>query len=115
MKSFLIAALLLTFPALSKADESKAESKVGSDGSSSSKTKTEKTAADGSKVKKETAHDRKADGTGEAKSETTTKDPVTGAESKSKKKTTKTKRQLRGTVMVHSTNMAAVRAMLPYA
>jgi large subunit ribosomal protein L35 len=31
------------------------------------------------------------------------------------KKTTKTKRQLRGTVMVHSTNMAAVRAMLPYA
>ena len=29
------------------------------------------------------------------------------------KKTTKTKRQLRGTVMVHSTNMAAVRAMLP--
>ena len=47
MKSFLIAALLLTFPALSNADESKAESKVGSDGSSSSKTKTEKTAADG--------------------------------------------------------------------
>ncbi len=31
------------------------------------------------------------------------------------KKTTKTKRQLRGTVMLHSTNMAAVRAMLPYA
>ena len=31
------------------------------------------------------------------------------------KKTTKNKRQLRGTVMVHSTNMAAVRAMLPYA
>lgn len=31
------------------------------------------------------------------------------------KKTTKNKRQLRGTTMVHSTNMASVRAMLPYA
>ena len=31
------------------------------------------------------------------------------------KKTTKNKRQLRGTVHVHSTNMAGVRAMLPYA
>ena len=31
------------------------------------------------------------------------------------KKTTKTKRQLRGTVEVHATNMASVRAMLPYA
>ncbi len=31
------------------------------------------------------------------------------------KKTTKNKRQLRGTVGVHSTNMASVKAMLPYA
>ena len=31
------------------------------------------------------------------------------------KKTTKNKRQLRGTVMVHESNMASVRAMLPYA
>ena len=31
------------------------------------------------------------------------------------KKTTKTKRQLRGTVMVHETNMASVRATMPYA
>ena len=31
------------------------------------------------------------------------------------KKTTKNKRQLRGTVEVHATNMASVRAMLPYA
>ncbi|RQO73094.1 50S ribosomal protein L35 [Aquitalea sp. FJL05] len=31
------------------------------------------------------------------------------------KKTTKNKRQLRGTTMVHATNMASVRAMLPYA
>ena len=31
------------------------------------------------------------------------------------KKTTKNKRQLRGTVTVHETNMASVRAMLPYA
>ena len=31
------------------------------------------------------------------------------------KKTTKNKRQLRGTVLVHETNMRAVRAMLPYA
>ena len=31
------------------------------------------------------------------------------------KKTTKNKRQLRGTTMVHPTNMASVRAMLPYA
>lgn len=31
------------------------------------------------------------------------------------KKTTKNKRQLRGTAMVHSTNEASVRAMLPYA
>lgn len=30
-------------------------------------------------------------------------------------KTTKTKRQLRGTSEVHSTNAASVRAMLPYA
>ncbi|MDP1942068.1 MAG: 50S ribosomal protein L35, partial [Gallionella sp.] len=30
-------------------------------------------------------------------------------------KTTKTKRQLRGTTEVHSTNTAAVRRMLPYA
>ncbi|XZG69785.1 50S ribosomal protein L35 [Chitinibacteraceae bacterium HSL-7] len=31
------------------------------------------------------------------------------------KKTTKNKRQLRGTLQVHATNMAHVRAMLPYA
>ena len=31
------------------------------------------------------------------------------------KKTTKNTRQLRGTVMVHESNMASVRAMLPYA
>jgi large subunit ribosomal protein L35 len=31
------------------------------------------------------------------------------------KKSTKTKRQLRGTAEVHSTNTASVRAMLPYA
>ncbi|MBB5017789.1 MULTISPECIES: 50S ribosomal protein L35 [Chitinivorax] len=31
------------------------------------------------------------------------------------KKTTKNKRQLRGTTMVHPTNMGHVRAMLPYA
>jgi len=31
------------------------------------------------------------------------------------KKTTKNKRQLRGTVLVHPTNMASVSAMLPYA
>ena len=31
------------------------------------------------------------------------------------KKTTKNKRQLRGTTGVHSTNEASVRAMLPYA
>lgn len=31
------------------------------------------------------------------------------------KKTTKNKRQLRGTQNVHSTNIAQVRAMLPYA
>ena len=31
------------------------------------------------------------------------------------KNTTKTKRQLRGTVMVHASDMASVRAMLPYA
>lgn len=31
------------------------------------------------------------------------------------KKTTKNKRQLRGAVNVHSTNVASVRAMLPYA
>ncbi|NDV11857.1 MULTISPECIES: 50S ribosomal protein L35 [Crenobacter] len=31
------------------------------------------------------------------------------------KKTTKNKRQLRGTTMVDATNMASVRAMLPYA
>ena len=31
------------------------------------------------------------------------------------KKTTKNKRQLRGTTDVHSTNAAAVRAMMPYA
>ncbi len=30
-------------------------------------------------------------------------------------KTTKTKRQLRGTAEVHSTNAAAVRRMMPYA
>ncbi len=30
------------------------------------------------------------------------------------KKTTKNKRQLRGTVTVHATNMDSVRAMLPY-
>ncbi|MFC4161192.1 50S ribosomal protein L35 [Chitinimonas lacunae] len=30
------------------------------------------------------------------------------------KKTTKNKRQLRGTTMVHPTNMVSVRAMLPY-
>ncbi len=30
-------------------------------------------------------------------------------------KTTKTKRQLRGTAEVHSTNTASVRAMMPYA
>ena len=30
-------------------------------------------------------------------------------------KTTKTKRQLRGTAEVHSTNAASVRRMLPYA
>jgi len=30
-------------------------------------------------------------------------------------KTTKNKRQLRGTTMVHATNMASVRAMMPYA
>ncbi|MEQ1674070.1 MAG: 50S ribosomal protein L35 [Candidatus Nitrotoga sp.] len=30
------------------------------------------------------------------------------------KKTTKTKRQLRGTTGVHATNMASVRAMMPY-
>jgi large subunit ribosomal protein L35 len=30
-------------------------------------------------------------------------------------KTTKTKRQLRGTTEVHSTNVASVRRMLPYA
>ena len=31
------------------------------------------------------------------------------------KKTTKTKRQLRGTSMVDATNMKSVRAMMPYA
>ncbi|QWT46025.1 50S ribosomal protein L35 [Azospira inquinata] len=31
------------------------------------------------------------------------------------KKTTKSKRQLRGMETVHETNMAAVRAMMPYA
>ncbi len=31
------------------------------------------------------------------------------------KKTTKTKRQLRGTTEVHATNAASVRAMMPYA
>jgi large subunit ribosomal protein L35 len=31
------------------------------------------------------------------------------------KKTTKSKRQLRGTAEVHSSNAASVRAMLPYA
>ena len=31
------------------------------------------------------------------------------------KKTTKNKRQLRGTVEVHATNMASIRAMMPYA
>jgi large subunit ribosomal protein L35 len=31
------------------------------------------------------------------------------------KKTTKNKRQLRGTAEVHSTNTASVRAMMPYA
>ena len=31
------------------------------------------------------------------------------------KKTTKNKRQLRGTAEIHPTNMAAVRSMLPYA
>ncbi len=31
------------------------------------------------------------------------------------KKTTKTKRQLRGTAEVHATNKASVRAMMPYA
>ncbi|MTD32653.1 50S ribosomal protein L35 [Paludibacterium denitrificans] len=31
------------------------------------------------------------------------------------KKTTKSKRQLRGTTLVHATNMASVRAMMPYA
>ena len=31
------------------------------------------------------------------------------------KKTTKTKRQLRGTTGVHATNMKSVKAMLPYA
>ena len=31
------------------------------------------------------------------------------------KKTTKHKRQLRGTTGVHSTNVASVRAMMPYA
>ena len=31
------------------------------------------------------------------------------------KKTTKNKRQLRGTTGVHSTNVASVRAMMPYA
>jgi large subunit ribosomal protein L35 len=30
------------------------------------------------------------------------------------KKTTKNKRQLRGTVTVHATNMDSIRAMLPY-
>ena len=31
------------------------------------------------------------------------------------KKTTKNKRQLRGTVAVHATNVVSVRAMMPYA
>jgi large subunit ribosomal protein L35 len=31
------------------------------------------------------------------------------------KKTTKTKRQLRGTTAVHATNMNSVKAMMPYA
>jgi len=31
------------------------------------------------------------------------------------KKTTKNKRQLRGTTAVHATNKASVRAMMPYA
>ena len=31
------------------------------------------------------------------------------------KKTTKSKRQLRGTAEIHHTNIASVRAMLPYA
>ena len=31
------------------------------------------------------------------------------------KKTTKSKRQLRGTAEVHATNKASVRAMMPYA
>jgi large subunit ribosomal protein L35 len=31
------------------------------------------------------------------------------------KKTTKNKRQLRGTAEVHSTNVASVKAMMPYA
>ncbi len=31
------------------------------------------------------------------------------------KKTTKTKRQLRGTANIHATNMGSVKAMLPYA
>ena len=31
------------------------------------------------------------------------------------KKTTKNKRQLRGTAAVHATNMDSVRAMMPYA
>lgn len=31
------------------------------------------------------------------------------------KKTTKTKRQLRGSVEVHDTNMVSVRAMMPFA
>jgi len=31
------------------------------------------------------------------------------------KKTTKTKRQLRGSVEVHDTNVASVRAMMPFA
>jgi large subunit ribosomal protein L35 len=31
------------------------------------------------------------------------------------KKTTKNKRQLRGTTGVHATNMASVKAMMPYA
>ncbi len=31
------------------------------------------------------------------------------------KKTTKSKRQLRGTTEIHATNMGSVRSMLPYA
>lgn len=31
------------------------------------------------------------------------------------KKTTKNKRQLRGTVMVHASDVASVKAMMPYA